>query len=214
MTYVAIFLLLLMGTTKNQVFIFIGLSYLVFYIFIKVKKMFNDLSVEEVVLISILSSIAGVTRVPFSSIPSFQPTTSIIIIVGIVYGRKIGFITGAISALVSNMFLGQGPWTPWQMVAWGMCGYVASYLNVKNKHTIYIYGLVSGILFGWFMNLWHIIGFVEVINMHSILLSYVSSFAFDVTHGVGNVIFLGFLMPTLYKFLNRIKVKYNILAVS
>ena len=214
MTYIAIILLLIAGITKEKLLLFLSFGYIIAYIFIKGKKLFEDLTVEEIVLIAILSSIAGVTRVPFSSIPSFQPTTAIIIITGIVYGKKIGFITGTIAALVSNMFLGQGPWTPWQMVAWGMCGYFASYLNIKAKYIVYTYGFVSGVLFGWFMNLWHIIGFVEVINIKSIMLSYISSFAFDVTHGVGNVMFLTFLIPTLYKFLNRIKIKYNILAYS
>ncbi|WP_455544044.1 ECF transporter S component [Intestinibacter sp.] len=212
MMYVLIPMLLLTGITKNKILLTISIIYTIGYILVKGKKLFDELTIEEVVLIAILSSIAGVTRVPFASIPSFQPTTAIVIITGMVYGRKIGFMTGMIAALVSNMFLGQGPWTPWQMVAWGLCGFFAQYINKDNKYAVAIYGMISGILFGWFMNMWHIIGFVEVINLKSIFLSYVASFAFDVTHGVGNVIFLGLLIPTLYKFLNRIKVKYNILA--
>lgn len=211
MIYLLIPLLLLSGVTKNRILLGITLIYGVIFLFIKGRKLFEDLSIEEVVLIAILSSMAGVTRVPFASIPSFQPTTAIVIIVGMVYGKKIGFITGIIAAFVSNMFLGQGPWTPWQMMAWGGCGFFAQYIRGKNKYIIYLYGFLSGILFGWFMNLWHIIGFVEVINMKTIFLAYVASFYFDIIHGVGNVIFISMLIPTLYKFLTRIKVKYNIL---
>ncbi len=211
MIYIFIPLLLLVGVTKSKILIGITLVYGAIFIFVKGRKLFEELSIEEVVLIAILSSIAGVTRIPFAAIPSFQPTTAIVIIVGMVYGRKIGFITGLIAAFVSNMFLGQGPWTPWQMVAWGSCGFFAYYLRRKNKYIIYLYGLFSGILFGWFMNLWHIVGFVEVINLKTIFLTYVASFYFDVIHGIGNIIFIAMLMPTLYKFLSRIKVKYNIL---
>ncbi|MFR1709246.1 MAG: ECF transporter S component [Clostridium sp.] len=211
MMYFLILLFLVIGVTKSKLAIYIAIAYSCIYIFIKGKKVFENLEVEEVVLIAILSSIAGVTRIPFASVPSFQPTTAIVIIVGMVYGKKIGFITGFIAAFVSNMFLGQGPWTPWQMVAWGACGFFAANLNGRNKYIIYFYGFFAGIFFGWFMNLWHIIGFVEVINLKTIILSYVSSFYFDIIHGIGNVLFLILLMPNLFKFLNRIKVKYGIL---
>lgn len=211
MIYLLIPLLLLYGVTENKILLGITLIYTAIFLFIKGRNLFDELSIEEVVLISILSSIAGVTRVPFAAIPSFQPTTAIIIIVGIVYGRKIGFITGIIAAFVSNIFLGHGPWTPWQMIAWGLCGFFAEYIREKNKYIIYLYGFLSGILFGWFMNIWHIVGFVDVINIKTILLTYVSSFYFDLIHGVGNVIFIAILLPTLYKFLDRIKIKYNIL---
>ncbi|WP_346890413.1 ECF transporter S component [Clostridium sp. UBA1056] len=213
MVYFLILLFLIAGVTKSKVIMTLTIIYSCIYVFIKGRRAFENLEVEEVVLIAILSSIAGVTRIPFASIPSFQPTTAIVIIVGMVYGKKIGFITGLIAAFVSNMFLGQGPWTPWQMVAWGTCGFFAAQLNGKNKYIIYSYGFITGILFGWFMNIWHIIGFVEVINLKTILLSYISSFYFDIIHGVGNVLFLTLLMPNLYKFLDRIKVKYNILKV-
>jgi energy-coupling factor transport system substrate-specific component len=213
MVYFLILLFLIAGVTKSKVIMTLTIIYSCIYVFIKGRSVFENLEVEEVVLIAILSSIAGVTRIPFASIPSFQPTTAIVIIVGMVYGKKIGFITGFIAAFVSNMFLGQGPWTPWQMVAWGACGFFAAQLNGKNKYIIYSYGFITGILFGWFMNIWHIIGFVEVINLKTILLSYISSFYFDIIHGVGNVLFLILLMPNLYKFLDRIKVKYNILKV-
>lgn len=213
MVYFLILLFLIAGVTKSKVIMTLTIIYSCIYVFIKGRSVFENLEVEEVVLIAILSSIAGVTRIPFASIPSFQPTTAIVIIVGMVYGKKIGFITGFIAAFVSNMFLGQGPWTPWQMVAWGVCGFFAAQLNGKNKYIIYSYGFIAGIFFGWFMNIWHIIGFVEVINLKTILLSYVTSFYFDIIHGVGNVLFLILLMPNLYKFLDRIKVKYNILKV-
>lgn len=211
MIYLLVPLLLIYGVTENKILLGITLIYTAIFLFIKGRKLFEELSIEEVVLISILSSIAGVTRVPFAAIPSFQPTTAIIIIVGIVYGRKIGFITGIIAAFVSNIFLGHGPWTPWQMIAWGLCGFFAEYIRGKNKYIIYLYGFLSGILFGWFMNIWHIVGFVDVINIKTIFLTYVSSFYFDLIHGVGNVMFIAMLLPTLYKFLNRIKIKYNIL---
>ena len=72
---------------------------------------------REIVLLAMLSAIAAVARVPFAPIPSVQPTSFVIILVGLVFGAESGFLVGAIAALVSNIFLGQGPWKPWQMLA-------------------------------------------------------------------------------------------------
>lgn len=84
---------------------------------------------KEIALISTLAALAALGRVPFAVIPSVQPTTFIVIISGYVFGAQAGFMVGAIAALVSNIFLGQGPWTPWQMFAWGLAGASAHLLR-------------------------------------------------------------------------------------
>ena len=69
-----------------------------------------------------------VGRVLFAPIPDFKPVSAICILAGAVFGRRSGFLVGALAALVSNFFFGQGPWTPWQMYAWGLVGYLAGVL--------------------------------------------------------------------------------------
>src|SRR5690606_16114673 len=84
---------------------------------------------REMVILAMLAAIAAVSRVPFAGIPSVQPTSFVIIVTGLVFGAESGFLVGAVTAIVSNIFLGQGPWTPWQMFAWGLMGMSAGLLR-------------------------------------------------------------------------------------
>src|SRR3989442_2899322 len=79
-------------------------------------------SAKELALIATLGATAAAGRVLFAAIPGVQPVTVIVVAAGAALGARAGFATGAIAALASNFFLGQGPWTPWQMLGWGACG--------------------------------------------------------------------------------------------
>ena len=76
----------------------------------------------------VLAALAAAGRLLFAPVPSFKPVSAVCILAGAVFGRRSGFLVGALAALVSNFFLGQGPWTPWQMYAWGLVGYLAGVL--------------------------------------------------------------------------------------
>lgn len=76
----------------------------------------------------VLAVLAAAGRILFAPIPDFKPVSAIAIIAGVAFGRKSGFMVGALAALASNFFFGQGPWTPWQMYAWGLVGYGAGLL--------------------------------------------------------------------------------------
>ena len=137
----------------------------------------------------VLAALAAAGRILFAPIPDFKPVSAIAIIAGVVFGRKSGFMVGALAALASNFFFGQGPWTPWQMYAWGLVGYGAGLLAaipVKapkitgnsrlaecgegrssrkqpliERHVviIYIYGFVSCLMYGFILNAWSILSF-------------------------------------------------------
>ena len=77
---------------------------------------------KEIALVAMLGTISAAVRIPFAAIPNVQPCTFIIICSGYIFGPLAGFMVGAVTALVSNLFLGQGPWTPYQMLAWGLAG--------------------------------------------------------------------------------------------
>ncbi|MCK9906381.1 ECF transporter S component, partial [Frankia sp. Cpl3] len=115
-----------------------------------------------------LGALAALARVPFASIPNVQPTTFLVMLSGYVFGMRVGFLVGGIAALFSNVFLGQGPWTLWQMLAWGLSGASAGLLRrllerQKNGQLLATTGkkwlfsvvcMLWGFLFGWIMNLW------------------------------------------------------------
>jgi energy-coupling factor transport system substrate-specific component len=170
---------------------------------------------RELVILAVLAAIAAVSRVPFSSIPSVQPTTFVIIVTGIAFGAESGFVVGALAALVSNLFLGQGPWTPWQMYAWGMIGLFAGFLRntwlIKRSIGRIIFGFFSGILFGWVMNLWYIVSLGDQVKFAEIIAYYGASIYFDLAHALSNVFFLIIFANSWIKILQRFKKKYGLL---
>ncbi len=88
---------------------------------------------RELVLIAVLCALAVASRGAFAWLPHFKPIYGIIIIAGIVFGPQAGFLVGAVGAFASNFLFGQGPWTPWQMLAYGMCGLVAGLCYYKKQ---------------------------------------------------------------------------------
>ena len=170
---------------------------------------------RELVVIAVMAALAALGRVAFAPIPNFKPTSAIIIISAMAFGPEAGFLTGATAAVASNLFFGQGPWTPWQMFCWGMIGFVAGILRnagfLKGKLSLSIYGLAAGFAFGWVMNLWFIIGFINPITWQAIVAAYISSFWFDFTNAVSTLIFVFVLAEPWLKKLDRIKIKFGLL---
>ncbi|MBS4174007.1 ECF transporter S component [Bacillus sp. FJAT-49736] len=170
---------------------------------------------RELVMLAVLAAVAAVSRIPFASIPSVQPTTFVIIVTGIALGAESGFVVGALAALVSNLFLGQGPWTPWQMYAWGMIGLAAGFL----KHTWFmrkaiprcIFGFIAGILFGWMMNLSYVVSIFQTITFSQFIAYYAASIYFDIAHAISNVFFLAVFSKSWVKILHRFRKKYGLM---
>lgn len=175
---------------------------------------FRNITGREVVILAILAAIAAVGRVPFAGLPSVQPTSFVIMITGLVFGAESGFIVGAVAAIVSNIFLGQGPWTPWQMYAWGMMGMTAGLLRnidwMNKRWVLCIFGFVWGYLFGWFMNIWIIVSNMSNISWEFIVGIYISSFYHDLAHALSNVLFIAIFSVSWIKIINRTKIKYGL----
>ena len=166
---------------------------------------------KEIAIIATLSAFAGVSRVPFYMIPSVQPTTFIIALSGLIFGSYEGFLIGSSAAFISNIFLGQGPWTPWQMIAWGIVGLLSGLIGSKFKkpktEVFALICLLYGFIFGFIVNIWGILGFVKDINKTTILISYIRAFPFDLIHGVGNFFFVMIFYEKFFKILNRFKLR-------
>ncbi|MBR6113616.1 MAG: ECF transporter S component [Oscillospiraceae bacterium] len=79
---------------------------------------------RELVTVAVMSALVTIARVAVP-LPSFKPTFAVIMLSGIAFGPETGFIVGALGALGSDFFYGQGPFTPWQMMAYGMAGVLA-----------------------------------------------------------------------------------------
>jgi len=187
--------------------VLLGILALTFY-----KYERKRINVKEIALLGTLAGIAGVSRVPFAAIPNVQPTTFIVIITGYVFGPSFGFMVGLIATVVSNSFLGHGPWTPWQMLAWGCAGFTGGLLgklyNKPHKLMIGIFAFIWGFLFDYIMNFWHWVFFIYPLNLKSLMAVFASSLFFDISHAIGNFVFAylfgGDFINILRRFKNRL----------
>lgn len=172
----------------------------------------NTLTAEKTVLIAILSASASAGRIIFASLPNIQGASFIIILSGAVFGSGIGFMTGVLTAVISNMFLGHGPWTIWQMLCWGMMGYTSglfSSLLKKSSIIRLIFGFLWGYIFGWITNIWIILsyGYTEAGIIMGV---YAASFVFDTLHGLSNAVLLFLFGNKFIKIFDRVSIKYGI----
>lgn len=169
---------------------------------------------QKIVLIALLAAAACAGRVLFAAIPSVQPASFLIILTGIVFGPQAGFMTGAMTALTSNMLLGQGPWTVWQMAAWGVMGLLSGLLcRILKKHLAVLsaYGFLWGFLYGWFLNLWTVSGgFFGAFSLRAVIAACIASFPLDLAHAACNLLLLLLLARPFLRKLERIAVKYGL----
>ncbi|HHX96676.1 MAG TPA: ECF transporter S component [Clostridia bacterium] len=169
---------------------------------------------QEIALLATMTTLAALFRLPFAFFPNLQPTTFLVMITGYVWGSQKGFLVGALAALVSNFFLGQGPWTPWQMLAWGLCGALAGILGRKavdyNSKKFAWLAFFCGYLFGWLINFWHWLAFIYPLNLKTWLVVCLASFPFDTIHALGNLMFSIILGPLFYPILKRFRQKFKI----
>lgn len=142
----------------------------------------------------VLGAVAAAGRVLFAALPEVKPVSAVAIVAGACLGRRSGFMVGALAALVSNMFFGQGPWTPWQMYAWGLVGYVAGVLAdhglLASRRAACALGLASGPLYGLILNAWHVVGYVSPVTPAAVAAAFAAGLPLDVVHGLATAAFL------------------------
>lgn len=165
---------------------------------------------RELIVISVLCGLAVAGRAAFAMLPQFKPVIALIIISGVCFGSETGFLVGAVTGFVSNFFFGQGPWTPWQMFAFGLTGFLAGILfrrgfSKKNKIPLCIFGfLVTLVVYGGIMNPASVIMLPGKINTDMILSSYVFGLPFDLVHAISTGLFLWFISEPMTEKLERI----------
>ena len=146
-------------------------------------------------------------------IPLFKPITAITIITGMYIGSETGFLVGAMSALISNIYMGQGPWTAFQMLAWGLIGFVAGVLADplrKHRALLLAYGVITGILYSFIMDIWTTLWYVGGFDVGVYLSALVTAVPYTVSYAVSNFIFLFFLAKPFGDKLSRIRIKYGV----
>ncbi len=170
---------------------------------------------RELVIISVLSAIAVSGRIAFMMLPQFKPMLALIIVSGICFGGETGFLVGAVTAFVSNMYFGQGPWTPWQMFAFGIVGFLAGIFFFKNhfksKLSVSVFGfLVTLIVHGTILNISFVITGQGAVTFDMIKSSIIMGFPLDLIHAASTAFFLWFIFEPMQEKIERIKIKYGI----
>ena len=168
---------------------------------------------KNLVVLATMLTLSIVGRFAFAFLPHFKPVTAIVVITGIYLGAENGFLCGALSALLSNFIFGQGPWTPFQMFAWGLIGLLAAALSKplkKSRIALSVYGAFSGVMYSLlldvFATLWHDGAF----NPSRYIALTVSALPVTAVYAASNVIFLLLLAKPIGEKLERIKIKYGL----
>lgn len=146
-------------------------------------------------------------------IPFLKPITAITIITALYLGGEAGFLVGSMSAVLSNFYFGQGPWTAFQMLAWGMIGFIAGLLSEKltrSKALLLLYGVISGIAYSMIMDIWTVLWYAEGFRLKLYLAAMTTAIPYTISYAVSNVLFLALLAEPFGQKLGRIKTKYGV----
>jgi len=171
---------------------------------------------RELVIIAVLCALGVAGRAIFSPLPQFKPVMAITIISAVAFGGETGFLVGAVTMLVSNLLFTQGPWTPWQMFAMGVIGFLAGVLFRKGllrrtRLSLSVFGaIVAVIIYGGIMNPASAIMWQPVVTWPVILAYYATGFPLDLIQAAATFFFLWFLSRPMLEKLDRIKIKYGL----
>jgi len=160
---------------------------------------------KELALVATLGAVAAAGRVFLSPIPGVQPVTTICIVTGASLGPRAGLAVGPVAGLLSNTFLGQGPWTPPQMALWSAAGLTGALLRAVCRRPVGL-ALVAfawGIVFGWAMNVWFLASFGPEVSWASMVLASGRSLPFDLAHATGNALLALVAGAALLRLLGR-----------
>lgn len=175
---------------------------------------------REIVIVASMCVICVAGRIVFAPFPQIKPVCALVIISGICLGSESGFIIGALSGFCSNLYFGQGPWTPWQMFAFGIIGLLAGFVrkfivndkNEPNKFKLAIFGFFAVlIIYGFIMNSATVFMYQPEPNLALILAACGTGLIFDMVHAVSTVVFLCVFSKTMCEKIIRVKKKFGLL---
>ena len=161
-------------------------------------------SSKELVLIATLAAAAAAGRVLFAAVPNVQPVTVMAVVAGVALGPRAGMSVGALAALVSNFYLGQGAYTPWQMLAWGACGLIGGLAAplLRRRVPLALACFALGFAFDAVMDAWEWLSFYPH-TWQAFTTLYLRGIWFDAAHATGNLVLALAVGPELRRLLER-----------
>lgn len=175
-------------------------------------------ALRQVMPTATLAALAAAGRILFAPIPDVKPVSAIAIVAGATLGRRSGFVVGALAALLSNAFFGQGAWTPWQMYAWGLVGYLGGAIASRGwldegprlAARLSVLGVASGLFYGLILNGWYVIAYVRPLAWPGVLAAFAAGLPLDLVHGVATAGFLTAIWLPWGRQIRRVVAKYGL----
>ena len=164
---------------------------------------------RRMVIVSVMTALCIVGRF----IPLFKPVTALTIITAMYLGGEAGFLTGALSAALSNFYFGQGPWTPFQMLAWGFIGLIAGWLAgplKKHRWLLLVFGVLAGAAYSLIMDIWNVLWYGGCFDWTLYAASAATALPHTILYAVSNFAFLFFLAKPFGEKMERIRIKYGV----
>jgi len=172
---------------------------------------------RELVVIAVLCAVAVAGRAALFMLPQCKPVMALTILAGVAFGGEAGFLVGAMTMLLSNLLFAQGPWTPYQMFAMGIIGFLAGLLFRRgllrrSRVSLAVFGALSAIVvYGGIMNPVSALLWSQALNGAVLLTYYLSGFPMDLIQAIATFLFLWFAAEPMLEKLERIKVKYGLM---
>lgn len=172
---------------------------------------------RELVILAVMTAIAVVARAAFIWAPHFTALTGVVIISGIALGAESGFLIGALSAFVSNFIFGQGAWTPWQMFAFGMAGYLPALLYrmgilSKQRGRLAVFGfLLVMLVVGPLLDTCALFLLSTAITPTAAKAIYISGLPVNAIHALSTALTIFFLSRPMFEKLQRLREKYGLM---
>jgi energy-coupling factor transport system substrate-specific component len=168
---------------------------------------------QVVALVAALAALAIAGRIAFAAFPNVKPTTDIVIFAGYALGPAPGFAVGGLTALVSNFWFGQGPWTPWQMAAWGLCGILGAGLAVvrprAGRFTLAAVCALAGVAYGALLNFSLMATYGGDLSLQRFLVLESRAVPFDAAHAIGNATLALIAGPAIVRMLVRFRERFE-----
>ena len=171
----------------------------------------KNTDVRKLVLTGVMTALSVAGRFVFAPFPGFKPVTAMVVLTGMYLGRSSGFMCGALTALVSNFYFGQGPWTPFQMLVWGLIGIVSGVMAKplrKERLFLAVFGIGAGIIYSLLMDIYTVIWTVGGWSWSFYAVAIASAAPYTIIYAVSNVFFLQVLAAPVGKKMERIVKKY------
>jgi len=169
----------------------------------------KQVGTRRMVIVAVMTALCIAGRF----IPFFKPVTAITVIAAVYLGRESGFLVGAMAALLSNFYFGQGPWTAFQMLSWGLIGWFAGlFADPLKRHRalLLLYGVLSGIAYSLLMDVWTVMSFHGQFTLPLYLAAAATSMPHMLLYAVSNFLFLWWMAKPFGDKLERIRIKYGI----